>query len=88
MRNKEEIIDYLGLDYENKNKEWWKPTINVAMEIEKEFEKELENENVGYGLTCYFDNKYQRGLLEDLKKYNLIKIKEVLGITIYRKEVR
>lgn len=88
MRNKEEIIEYLGLDYENKNEKWCKPTINVAMEIEKEFEKEIENKNVGYGLTCYFENKNQRENLEDLTQYNLIKIKEVLGITIYRKEVR
>lgn len=88
MRNKKEIIEYLGLDYANKNEKWWKPTINVAMEIEKEFEKEIENKKVGYGLTCYFEDKNQREMLEDLTQYNLIKIKEVLGITIYRKEVR
>lgn len=86
MKNKEDIIEYLGLDYENKKEKWWKPTIKIAMEIEKEYSKEIENGKYGYGLTCYFENTVTRNFLEDPKEYNLIKIKDYDGyITLYEK---
>lgn len=88
MRTEKEIIEYLGLDYENKKEKWFKNSIKIAKKIEKEFCNEIKNNIYGYGLTSYFENRVLQEMLEDLREYNLIKIKDYNGyITVYRKEV-
>lgn len=80
MRTRQEILEYLNL-LEN-----WDDVINVekvietAQRIEQEYEEELLEGSVGYGLLCDFNSKPH--ILEDCE---IEKIAEVNGIVIYKK---
>ena len=86
MRNRQEIIDYLGLEMsaedvsENgvaENEKY----IKAAERIEQDFEKELAEETHGYGLYGDFVNI--PSLLDEGK---LIEVANYDGVIVYEKE--
>jgi hypothetical protein len=78
MRTRKEILEYLQLDqYEE---EWVSEIVETAQRIEQEYEEELLEGSVGYGLYCDFVNT--PWILEDC---DIEKIAEVNGIVIYKK---
>lgn len=80
MRNCKEILEYLLLP------EDWDDVVDVdglvetAQQIEQEYEEELLEGSVGYGLLCDFNSTPD--VLEDCE---VEKIAEVNGIVIYKK---
>ncbi len=78
MRTRQEILSYLNLteDYY----ECVDSLVETAQQIEQEYEEELLEGSVGYGLHCDFVNT--PWILEDC---DIEKIAEVNGIVIYKK---
>lgn len=80
MRNRQEILEYLNLP------EDWGDVIDIekvvetAQRIEQEYEEELSEGSVGYGLLCDFQS--MPFVLEDCE---IEKIEERNGIVIYKK---
>ena len=80
MRNRKEILEYLLLP------EDWSDVIDVdavietAQQIEQEYEEELLEGSIGYGLCCDFESTPH--ILEDCE---IEKIATVNGIVIYKK---
>lgn len=80
MRNRQEILEYLNLP------EDWDDVIDIervvamAQRIEQEYEEELSEGSVGYGLLCDFESK--PFVLEDCE---IKEIEERDGIVVYKK---
>lgn len=80
MRTRQEILEYLNLP------EDWTDVIDIeevvktAQYIEQEYEEELSEGGVGYGLLCDFESS--PFLLEDCA---IKKIAEINGIVVYKK---
>lgn len=80
MKNRQEILEYLNLP------EDWDDVIDVeevvvtAQRIEQEYEEELSEGSVGYGLLCDF--KSNPFVLEDCE---IEEIEERNGIVVYKK---
>ena len=80
MRTRQEILEYLLLP------DTWDDIIDIdefvetAQQIEQEYEEELLEGSVGYGLHCDFYST--PWVLEDCR---IEKIAEVKGIVIYKK---
>lgn len=80
MRNRQEILEYLHLP------EDWTDVIDVeevvvtAQRIEQEYEEELSEGSVGYGLLCDFEST--PFVLEDCE---IEEIEERDGIVVYKK---
>ena len=89
MRNRQEIIDYLGLEmvgeYVGKEGiEANKKYIKAAERIEQDFAKELSEGTHGYGLYCDFVNSPT--LLEDENVYpTLIEVANYDGVVVYER---
>lgn len=89
MRNRQEIINYLGLEMSSeylskesiaRNEEY----IKAAERIEKDFEKELSKGTHGYGLHCDFVNLPH--MLEDYDVYPvLVEVANYDGVVIYER---
>ena len=88
MRNRQEIIDYLGLwmseDYVGKKGiEINEGFIKAAQRIEQDFYKELADGTYGYGLHCDFA---VRDRLEDENEYPvLIEVANYDGVIVYER---
>ena len=88
MRNRQEIIDYLGLEmaeeYVGKEGiEANKKYIKAAQRIEQDFYKELADGTHSYGLHCDFA---VRDRLEDENEYPvLIEVANYDGVIVYEK---
>lgn len=53
MRNTHEIMEYLNI---GQNRTVWEgKTLDKALEVEKQYEKEIADGTIGYGLICDFD---------------------------------
>lgn len=78
MRTRQEILSYLLLseDYH----ECVDSLVETAQQIEQEYEEELLEGSIGYGLLCDFNST--PSILEDC---DIEKIAEVNGIVIYKK---
>lgn len=78
MRTRQEILSYLNLteDYD----ECVGSLVETAQQIEQEYEEELLDGSVGYGLHCDF--YITPWILEDCE---IEKIAEVNGIVLYKK---
>lgn len=78
MRTRQEILSYLNLteDYH----ECVGSLVETAQQIEQEYEEELFEGSVGYGLLCDFNST--PWILEDCE---IEKIAEVNGIVLYKK---
>lgn len=80
MRNRKEILEYLNIP------EDWDDVIDIegivvtAQRIEQEYEEELSEGSVGYGLYCDFEST--PFLLEDCE---IEQIAETNGIVVYKK---
>ena len=85
MRNRKEIIEYLGLEMseEHVGKEGVAENeryIKAAEKIEREFTREIANGTFGYGLHSDFVSRpsaIDDGELEEVVNYN--------GVVLYRK---
>ena len=80
MRNRQEILEYLMLPEDWDTLECVNGIVETAHQIEQEYEEELLEGSVGYGLLCDFDST--PFILEDC---DIEKIAEVNGIVIYKK---
>ena len=78
MRNRQEILDYLIIAH--CDEDWIDKVVETAQQIEQEYEEELLEGVVGYGLMCDFDSTPD--ILEDCE---IEKIATVNGIVIYKK---
>ena len=78
MRNRQEILDYLQIAY--CDEDWVDEVVETAKQIEQEYEEELLESSVGYGLYCDFINT--PWILEDCE---IEKIAVVNGVVIYKK---
>ena len=78
MRTRQEILDYLQIAHYEE--EWVDEVADTAQRIEQEYEEEVLEGSVGYGLLCDFINT--PWILEDC---DIEKIAEVDGIVIYKK---
>lgn len=79
MKTREEIIEYLGIDIDDKElMELW---IKTAQEIENKYKEELASGEYGYGLSCDLDVV---GRLEDAK-FDLVEVEEINDIIVYCK---
>ena len=78
MRTRQEILSYLNLA-ENYH-ECVDSLVETAQQIEQEYEEELRDGSVGYGLHCDFYST--PWILEDCE---IEKIAEVNGIVLYKK---
>ena len=78
MRTRQEILSYLNLaeGYD----ECVDSLVETAQQIEQEYEEELLEGSVGYGLHCDFYS--EPWILEDCE---IEKIAEVNGIVLYKK---
>lgn len=80
MRTRQEILEYLNIP------EDWDDVIDIegvvvtAQRIEQEYEEELSEGSVGYGLLCDFESN--PFVLEDCE---IEEIEERDGIVIYKK---
>ena len=85
MRNRQEIIEYLGLEMgETGFPELNEKYIKAAERIEQDFAKELADGTYGYGLHCDFVNNPT--LLEDGNDYpTLIEVTNYDGVVIYER---
>jgi hypothetical protein len=79
MRNRKEILEYLVLPENWCEKNDIEELITTAQQIEEEYEQELADGSVGYGLSCDLSSPC---LLEDCE---IEKIAIVNGIVIYKK---
>lgn len=89
MRNRQEIIDYLGLwmseDCVGKEGiEINERCIKAAERIETDFAKELADETYGYGLYCDFVNTPT--YLEDIGYYELVEVANYDGVVVYERK--
>ena len=80
MRNRQEILEYLFVPENLDDIIDIDAVIDTAQQIEQEYEEELLEGSVGYGLHCDFHNT--PWVLEDCE---IEKIAEVNGIVIYKK---
>lgn len=81
MKTREQIQAYLMLDiHSGLTPEDFELVMNTAEQIEQEYEEELLEQSVGYGLLCDYENN--PALLEDCE---IEKIAIVNGIVIYKK---
>ena len=80
MRNRQEILEYLMLPEDFDTLECIDGIVESAYRIEQEYDEELSEGSVGYGLLCDFDNS--PFLLEDCE---IEKIAEINGIVVYKK---
>lgn len=79
MKTRKEIIEYLGIDIDDKELiDLW---VKTAQEIENKYKKELASGEYGYGLSCDLDVV---GRLED-SEYELIEIENINDIVVYKK---
>ncbi len=78
MKTRQEILDYLQIAH--CDEEWVDEVVETAQRIEQEYEEELHEGAVGYGLLCDF--VHMPWVLEDCE---IEKIAEVDGIVIYKK---
>ena len=81
MRNIREIMDYLTI---GQNRTVWEgETLDKALEIEKQYEKEISEGTIGYSLICDFD--CSPFILEDEDKTEIIEKErfEEAGIVVY-----
>ena len=78
MRTRQEILDYLQIAY--CDEDWVDEVVETAHQIEQEYEEELLDGSVGYGLYSDFYNT--PWILEDC---DIEKIATVNGIVIYKK---
>ena len=80
MRNRQEILEYLLLPEDWDTLECVNEIVETAHQIEQEYEEELLEGSVGYGLMCDFESTPH--ILEDCE---IEKIATVNGIVIYKK---
>ena len=80
MRNRQEILKYLLLPEDWDTLECIDEIVETAHQIEQEYEEELSEGSIGYGLLCDFNSSPD--ILEDCE---IEKIAEVNGIVIYKK---
>lgn len=81
MRNTLEIMEYLNV---GQNRTVWEgKTLDKALELEKQYQKEISNGIVGYALICDFD--CSPFILEDEDKTEMIEKErfEEAGIVVY-----
>ena len=88
MRNRQEIIDYLGLwmseEYVGKEGiEINKKCVKAAERIEQDFAKELAEGTYGYGLHCDFVNT--PSFIEDIGYHKLKEIANYDGVIVYQR---
>lgn len=82
IKTREQIQDYLMLDIHSGLKpEEFELVISTAEQIEQEYEKELAEYSIGYGLLCDYESNPT--LLED--DHKMEKIAVVNGIVIYKR---
>ena len=90
MRNRQEIVEYLGLEmaeeYVGKESmEINEKCIKAAERIEQDFAQELADGTHGYGLHCDF--VAIPNLLEDLNDYpTLIEVANYDGVVVYERK--
>lgn len=80
MRNRQEILEYLNLPEDWTDVIDIEEVIETAQRIEQEYEEELSEGSVGYGLLCDFESS--PFLLEDCE---IEQIAEINGIVVYKK---
>lgn len=80
MRTRQEILEYLMLPDDWDTLECIDEIIETAHQIEQEYEEELLEGSIGYGLLCDFNSTPH--VLEDCE---IEKIAKVNGIVIYKK---
>lgn len=80
MRNRQEILEYLMLPEDWDTLECINGIVETAQRIEQEYEEELLEGSVGYGLLCDFNSTPH--ILEDC---DIEKIAEINGVVIYKK---
>lgn len=79
MKTREQIIEYLGIDIDDKElMDLW---VKTAQEIENKYKEELSSGEYGYGLSCDLDVV---GRLEDAE-FELIEIENINDVVIYKK---
>jgi len=80
MRNRKEILEYLNIPEYSDDVIDVNKVVETAQRIEQEYEEELSEDSVGYGLLCDFESK--PFVLEDCE---IEKIIEINGIVVYKK---
>lgn len=80
MRNRQEILGYLMLPEDWDTLECINGIVVTAQRIEQEYEEELSEGSVGYGLLCDFEST--PFVLEDCE---IEEIEEINGIVVYKK---
>ena len=88
MRNRQEIIDYLGLwtseDYVGKEGlEINERCVKAAERIEQDYAKELAEGTYGYGLHCDFVNTPT--FIEDIGYHELKEVTNYDGVIVYQR---
>jgi hypothetical protein len=78
----ENIINYLGIEIELINDPVNAGAIKEALQVEKKYKKELENNNFGYSFHCdlkrWYDAKIEK--LKTIEKLNYITVYEIINI--------